>query len=78
MKFTMTTILAAALATLSSAAALPADAAATAAAPLPAKFTLKFTTPISTSVIKQFEGPIKTDSYIGRESTTSHLRNCAV
>lgn len=71
----MTTIFAAALATLSSAAALPADSAVTAATVLPAKFTLNFTTPISTSPVKKFEGPIRIDSYFGRKSATSHMRN---
>lgn len=71
MKYAITTILAAALA---SAAVVPAATAATAAAALPANFQLKFTTPVAKSPLKAYEGLVTIDDYIGRKSSTSHIR----
>lgn len=71
MKYAITTIIAAALA---SAAVIPAPTAPTAATALPANFSLKFTTPVAKSPLKAFEGAVTIDDYIGRKSSISHIR----
>lgn len=65
MKFTTTTILAAALATISSAAAVPS---AVAGASLPASFNLRVTTATRDTVLEPYLGLIYSESYVGRES----------
>lgn len=74
MKFAMTTILAAALATVSSAVAVPSVAVG---ASLPASFNLQVTTATRGTVLEPYLGSIYTTSYAGRESI-SHLLAHAV
>lgn len=71
MKFTVVGILAAAFATVSSAAAVPSAAAV--GGPLPASFNLRITTPTRGTALEPYLGLVWNEGYLTRKSTSSLL-----